>query len=254
MKKTKVKAKKTIKEKATKTSFPQTSIKTVAKKPSAGLRVDVFNLQGRNIGKVSLPKEIFGQTPNQNLIAQAIRVYFTNQSVHSAHTKTRAEVRGGGVKPWRQKGTGRARAGSIRSPIWVGGGKALGPRKRDIKLVLPQKMKRKALIYVLSSKLKSDEIKVIANIEKIEPKTKILANLLSKVTVSGPTLLVVSGSQPTQWQNIKLASRNIPQVTVDMPQNLNAYEIISNNNILFSREALAYLSTGQIAPKARPAK
>ena len=199
----------------------------------------LYDINGRSFGKVILPKEIFGQKPNEQLLAQAIRVYFTNQSVHAASTKTRTQVRGGGKKPWRQKGTGRARAGSIRSPLWVGGGVALGPQSRKVTLSLPKKMKRKALILALSAKAKLGEVKVISNIEKIPAKTKVVANLLNKLETKGDTLLVISDKSQTDRQNVKLATRNIQRLSVDRVANLNAYEVIRNNSILLSKEALA---------------
>lgn len=195
----------------------------------------VFNLQGKNIGAISLPKEVFGQKPNEHLLAQAIRVYSINAHRQTAHTKTRAEVRGGGIKPWRQKGTGRARAGSIRSPLWVGGGTTFGPRTKDTKLSLPKKMKHKALIYALSAKAKSGDIKVISNIEKVEPKTKNIATLLKKLDVGSSTLLIVS----ERTKNVQLATRNIPNIEVDIPSNLNAFEVTKNNDLLISKESLA---------------
>src|SRR3989344_978819 len=162
------------------------NVKSVTSKLSAPL----FDIKGIKQGEVSLPQEIFGAKPSGALLAQAIRIYFANQSAHFASTKTRAEVRGGGRKPHRQKGTGKARAGSIRSPLWVGGGVALGPKPRKVKLSLPKKMRRKALIYALSAKQKSGDIKVIANIEKIPAKTKVVANLLEKLNIKGSTLFV----------------------------------------------------------------
>src|SRR3972149_6476025 len=113
------------------------------------LSVNVFALSGKDAGLDRLPKEVFGQTPNKDLLAQAIRVYQYNVHPKTAHTKTRGEVRGGGAKPWRQKGTGRARAGSTRSPLWVGGGTVFGPRFKIANSKLPQKIKHKALIHAL---------------------------------------------------------------------------------------------------------
>ena len=221
---------KTVKSGAAKTSTPKTPVT----KSTVSLSTKVFDMQGKNVGTISLPKEIFGQTPNQNLLAQALRVYFANSSPRKAHTKTRGEVRGGGTKPWRQKGTGRARAGSIRSPLWVGGGTTFGPRFQDIKLTLPSKMKHKALIYALSEKAKSGGIKIIQNIEKMEPKTKKIANLLSKLEVGKKTLLVISEKS----QNVTLATRNIQNISVETPSNLNAYTVIRNNSLLISKDSL----------------
>ena len=209
-------------------------------KSASKLLAPLFNAKGRAQGTISLPKETFGTPINERLLAQAVRVYFANRSAHFATTKTRAEVRGGGRKPHRQKGTGRARAGSIRSPLWVGGGVALGPKPRKVKLSLPRKMRRKALISALSAKQKSGDIKVILGIEKIPAKTKVVSTLLEKLKVRGNTLLVISPN--IDQTNVKLAARNIPDIAVTMPLNLNAYEVIKSHNILFSKEAIAALA------------
>ena len=214
--------------------MPKINKKLKPKKSPTAISAPLFDINGKAQGSVNLPKEIFACKINEKLLAQAIRIYFTNQSVHSASTKTRSQIRGGGRKPWRQKGTGRARAGSIRSPLWVGGGIALGPTPRKVKLILPKKMKQKALFCALSAKLRDGNIKVISSLEKIEPKTKIVSSLLKKLQTKNDTLLVISEKN----QNIKLASRNIPKVSVDTLQNLNAYEIIKNKNVFFSKEAI----------------
>lgn len=199
------------------------------------LSVKIFDLKGKIIGTATLPREMFGQKPNPNLLAQAIRVYTARHIPHTAHTKTRGEVRGGGAKPHRQKGTGRARAGSRRSPLWVGGGIVFGPRAQAQELTLPKKMKRQALIHALSDKAKDGNIKIISSIEKIQPKTKLVATLLEKLSISDQhTLLVISQKN----QNVKLATRNIPQVSIDLVQNLNAYEVLKNNQLLISKEAV----------------
>jgi len=211
---------------------PSNKLRTQNDKGMKGLSAAVYDIAGKSQGTISLPADMFGQTVNKNLLAQAMRVYFANQSTHTASTKTRAEVRGGGRKPWKQKGTGNARAGSKRSPLWVGGGISLGPRFRDVKLDLPKKMKKKALMSALSLKQNMGQIKVITNLEAQSPKTKIIANLLTKLDTKGKTLLVTA--KPNE--NIKLASRNIPKVTVDSFINLNAYEVMKPEQILFSKE------------------
>lgn len=214
--------KKAVAEKATK----------VAK--STGLTVQVFDITGKVTGSTQLPAKIFGTKPNKNLLTQALHVYFNNASTHLAHTKTRGEVRGGGRKPWKQKGTGNARAGSKRSPLWVGGGITFGPRTRDAKLELPRKMRKAALISALSQKASDGAIKVISGIEKIQPKTKIMVNLLTKLEIKIPTLMVLSQKN----KNVGLATRNIPGASLEIPSNLNAFIVWQNNNILISKEAL----------------
>lgn len=205
---------------------------------TTGLTVKVFDTAGKSAGTMKLPEKTFGVKVNKALLAQALRVYFTNSHTHTAHTKTRTEVRGGGKKPWKQKGTGNARAGSKRSPLWVGGGINFGPRTRDVKLDLPKKMKKAALVSALSSKAQNGTISIIANFEKIQPKTKIMANILEKTQSGKPTLLIVNEKN----KNLNLASRNIPQTTIETPQNLNAYLVWNNKNILISKEALTKFS------------
>lgn len=216
---------------------PKPSVPSVVAKPT-GLTVKVFDTSGKSAGVAKLPEKVFGVKVNKQLLAQALHIYFTNSSTHTAHTKTRAEVRGGGRKPWKQKGTGNARAGSRRSPLWVGGGITFGPRSRNVKLDLPKKMKNAALISSLSAKAQDGKITIIANLEKIQPKTKIMANLLTKIEAKTPTLLVVKEKS----KSVNLASRNIPQTMVETPQNLNAFVVWQNKNILISKEALASLA------------
>lgn len=205
---------------------------------STGLTVKVYDTNGKVTGSATLPKEIFGQKPNKNLLSQAMHIYFTNATAHFGSTKTRSETRGGGRKPWRQKGTGNARAGSKRSPLWVGGAVSLGPKPRKTILLLPKKMRKVALISALSSKAADGNISVISNFESIKPKTKIVANILDKVGVKGATLLVTS----VKSDSIRLASRNIQNVTVNEARNINPYLVLKSRTILFSKEALSKIS------------
>ncbi len=240
--KSKVKAKVTKKvgSKAIAKQVKVTAPKKIAKEKavkitkSTSLTVQVFDITGKVAGSTTLPAKIFGTKPNKNLLAQALHVYFNNASTHLAHTKTRGEVRGGGRKPWKQKGTGNARAGSKRSPIWVGGGITFGPRTRDAKLELPRKMRKAALISALSQKAADGNIKVVSGLEKIQPKTKIMINLLSRLETQIPTLMVLSQKN----KNADLATRNIPGASLELPSNLNAFIVWQNKNILISKEAL----------------
>lgn len=224
--------------KSPKTSLKKASAKNAAKKTATTTRLTarIYDLQGKPTGTVSLPKEVFGQKPNEKLLAQAVRVYQASLTPHTAHTKTRGEVAGGGAKPWRQKGTGRARAGSRRSPLWVGGGTTFGPRYRKTLLDLPKKQKRLALIHALSTKAGDGQIKVITKLESIKPKTKVIANLLNKLAIKNKTLVVISQKN----QNVTLATRNIPTLETDLVSNLNAYKVLKNRQLLISKEALAH--------------
>ena len=216
----------------------EVTVKKTAKKAqgeSSRLLAPVFDIAGRRLGQVTLPKETFGGKINEELMAQAVRVYFANRHPKMASAKTRSEVRGGGRKPHRQKGTGRARAGSIRSPLWVGGGITFGPKPNDKKLKLSKKMKKRALVAALSQKAKVGEILVVSNLEKLAPKTKMAVGLLKKLKVDGKTLLVLEQNKA----NIKLAMRNIPDVNVDLAASLNAYEVLSHKNLMFEKTAIA---------------
>lgn len=228
----------TVKTKVTKTKrvvTKKTSQKAQTQAGQLRLSVPVFDVSGRSLGKVVLPKETFGQEVNEKLMLQAIRVYFANRNSKTASTKTRAEVRGGGRKPHRQKGTGRARAGSIRSPLWVGGGIVFGPKPNDKKLKFPKKMKKRALVSALSQKAKVGEILVLSNLEKLAPKTKMAVSLLQKLKVDGRTLVILDQNK----KNIKLAMRNIPDVNIDLADSLNAYEVLSHKTLMFEKEAIA---------------
>lgn len=217
------------------------SLKSPAKKETAKAvnspSAQVYDAAGKKVGIQKLPQTSFGGKSNDHLLSQAVRVYQTNMSTHNASTKTRGEVRGGGAKPWKQKGTGNARAGSRRSPLWVGGAITFGPRSRKVKLSLPPKMKHKALITALSEKSRSGSIYVISDIEKIKPKTKVIANLLKTLDIKGNSLIVISQKN----RNVQLASRNVKNLEVDLVQNLNTYQVLKAAGILFSKEALGAL-------------
>jgi len=207
--------------------------KTTATK-ATGLTVKVYDTAGKSMGTTTLPAKIFGAKINKPLLAQALRIYFNNSKTHMAHTKTRGEVRGGGRKPWKQKGTGNARAGSKRSPLWVGGGITFGPRTRDAKLELPKKMKKAALISALSAKAQEGTITIISNFEKIAPKTKNMANLIAKIEAKTPLLIITSEKS----NNVHLAARNIKNTKIEIPSNLNILSVWNKQNILISKDAL----------------
>jgi len=212
------------------------AVKPVVQK-STGLTLQLVDIQGKPAGTLSLSKDMFGQKPNSKLLAQAYRVYFAKDNQRMAHTKTRGEVRGGGKKPHRQKGTGRARAGSIRSPLWVGGGTTFGPRYHVKTITLPQKIKQKSLALALSQKAKDGNIKVVSSLEGVTPKTKVIAGLFSKLGLSGKTLLVISAKN----KNVSLSVRNLPNLTIETVQNLNSYKVLKNTNLIFSKEAVVKL-------------
>lgn len=212
-------------------------VETKRKKVSRGLSVEVCNTKGKVVGTLDLPKEIFGASLNKTLIAQAVRVYLANQRRGTASTKTRGEVSFSTRKIWRQKGTGRARHGAVGAPIFVHGGVAFGPKPRDYSLKLPKKMKRAALFSALSTKLKDKEIKIVKGLSSIEPKTKLMVEvLLNLKTLPEKTLLVMS-SDYKKTENIQRAVRNIENVTYVTADKLNIYEVVDTNILVFMEEA-----------------
>lgn len=201
-----------------------------------GLSVPVYSLTGRASGKLTLPKEIFGQQVNNQLLAQAVRVYLTNQKIFTASTKDRGEVKGSTAKIYRQKGTGRARHGAIRAPIFVGGGIVFGPTPRKVRLDLPKKMKKAALLSALSDKASSKDIIGVSGIEKATGKTKEVTILLKKVGTDNA--LIITGDKQ---DNVVRAVRNIQGVSV-LPANLiNAYEVLRHEILLLTKEAVERL-------------
>lgn len=204
------------------------------------MQVDIYNLKNEIVGKTELPDKIFGEKWRPALVAQVLRAQLANKRRPWAHAKTRAEVRGGGKKPWRQKGTGRARHGSIRSPLWVGGGKSHGPSKeRDYSQKINKKMKKAALFSVLSKKLKKKKLIVFDNFQIEAPKTKILAKTLKDVLSINrkrknyDALLVVEKENKIIFR----AASNLPKTKAEHPNSLNIYDVLNYKNVLLSKEA-----------------
>jgi len=200
------------------------------------VKTEIYNQKGEIIGKIELPKEIFGLSFNADLVHQVAVAQMSNRRQVSAHTKNRGEVRGGGRKPWQQKGTGRARHGSIRSPIWRGGGVVFGPRKeKNFKKKIPKKMKRKALLMVLSQKAKEKELIILDKIELEKGKTKEMAGIFSKLPCWGKTTFLIL---PSYDKKIFLATRNIPKVSVEEARNLNVLDLLNHKYLLMLRESI----------------
>ena len=197
-------------------------------------KVAVYNMQGNTVGELELNDEIFAAPVNESLMHQAVVMYLANQRRGTAATKTRAAVRGGGRKPWRQKGTGRARHGSIRSPIWVGGGVAFGPQPRNYRLSMPKKARRQALRSALSSKVASGELIVLDDLQFNEPKTRNMMGVLRNLEVEGKALVVTGDGA----RNVYLSARNIPGVTTSRAIDLNVYGVLNNNRLIMTKEAV----------------
>ena len=230
--------------KTTKPAKPKVVAKKASKKElpkQAGLKLSVYSATGRVLESITLPKEIFGLPENKQLLTQAVRVYLANQRAGTAKSKSRGEVNISTRKIYRQKGTGRARHGATSAPIFVGGGVAFGPKPRDYSLKLPQALKRKALFTALSSKLKEGQIKIVAGLEKIEPKTKNMAQTFSKLDGNNKKLLLVTPPYSEKYVNVVKAARNIEGVEIRPSNLINTYEVLKSSQLLFMKEAVSSL-------------
>lgn len=200
------------------------------------MMIEVLDQKNKKLGAMDLPKKIFGAKWNPDLVHQALRAQLANQREKIAHTKGRGDVRGGGKKPWRQKGTGRSRQGSIRSPLWKGGGVAFGPlTERNFSKKINKKMKRQAVFSVLSKKLKGQEIKVIDNFALGEFKTKALAAVLKVVLGNKYNALIIASGEN---KNIKKAAGNIEKVDAISPKSLNVYDLLRHKDIILEKNAI----------------
>ncbi len=200
------------------------------------MKINLYNQKGEKVGKTDLPDEIFNVEINSDLLHQVIVSQMANKRQSSAHTKDRGDVSGGGKKPWRQKGTGRARHGSRRSPIWVGGGVTFGPKsEKNYKKTIPQKMKRKALFMALSSKVNDDELILIDDLGMKEPQARIAQSILEKLPLSDKSGLVVL-SEPDK--NIVLSFRNIPKTESIQAKDLTALNIRSFKKLIMTPDSV----------------
>lgn len=200
------------------------------------MKVDVYKIDGTLTGRqIELNPEVFAVDPNDHAIYLAVKVYLANQRQGTAKTKDRSEVRGGGRKPWRQKGRGTARAGSIRSPLWVGGGNIFGPKPRDYELKLPKKVKLLARCSALTYKAKNNQIIVVEDFNFEEPKTKEMFNVIKALNLdSKKTLLLIGNYNKTLY----LSGRNIPTLNVLEAQKASTYDILNNNILLLQESAV----------------
>ena len=200
------------------------------------MKIAVYNQGGKEIDTITLPKDIFEVKFNADLVHQIAVSLSANKRQISAHAKTRGEVRGGGKKPWRQKGTGRARHGSIRSPLWKGGGVTFGPRKERIfEKDVPKKMRRKALFMVLSEKAKDKQLLVLDKIELEKGKTKEMAKSLEKLPCNNQTTLI---ALPDYDKKVFLAARNIKKISIDDARNLNVLQILNHKYLLLTKDSI----------------
>jgi len=200
-------------------------------------KVDVYDINGKKVSDVELNENVFGIEPNENIVHEVLINYLANQRQGTQSTKTRAEVRGGGRKPWRQKGTGRARQGSIRAPQWIKGGIALGPKPRSYKYTLNKKEKRLAIRSVLSSKVLEKELTVVDKLELKEIKTKSMVKAFADLKISGKTLVVL----PEKNLNVQASTNNIEGAKTILVNEINVYDLLKYTNLVLPLDTVKKL-------------
>lgn len=198
--------------------------------------ISILSTSGKQVGQIALDEKVFGVEPNLHVMHMALRRQLNNARGGNACAKTRAEVSGGGRKPWKQKGTGRARAGSIRSPLFAGGGVVFGPKPRDYAFAMPQKARRLALKSALSARIENTVL--VKDFSEItEPKTKMVAESLKAIKVEGKVLIIANAKAAENGQ-LELAARNLPNVKIILPSNLNVKDLLEADNIVMTEAAI----------------
>ena len=200
-------------------------------------KVDVYDIKGKKVSEIELNEEVFGIEPNEELVQAAVVNYLANQRQGTQSTKTRAEVRGGGRKPWRQKGTGRARQGSIRAPQWIKGGIALGPKPRSYRYTINKKERRLAIKSVLSSKVLENQLTVVDQISFDEIKTKNMVAALNNLKVEGKALIMLSERN----ENVQKSARNIEGVKTTLVNTINVYDLLKYNKLVVTVDTVKKL-------------
>jgi len=199
-------------------------------------KVAVYDMTGAQTGEIELNDSVFGVEVNEAVMHQAVVMQLANQRLGTASTKTRGMVRGGGRKPWRQKGTGRARSGSTRSPIWVGGGTVFGPQPRSYAFSMPRKARRLAIKSALSAKVQAGELLVMEDIAIKEPKTNTVVGMLDSLKIGDDKALIIVSATD---ENVEKSSRNIPGVKSITSQGLNVYDILYHDKVLVTKDAVS---------------
>ena len=200
-------------------------------------KVDVYNIEGKKVSDIELNESIFGIEPNEAIVHSVLVNYLANQRQGTQSTKTRSEVSGGGRKPWRQKGTGRARQGSIRAPQWVKGGIALGPKPRTYKYRVNKKERQLAIKSVLSSKVLENNLVVVDKVEMKEIKTKNMVKALDSLKVTGKTLILL----PEKNENVQKSARNIEGVKTTLVNTINVYDLLKYNKLVVTLDTVKKL-------------
>jgi len=200
-------------------------------------KIDVYNMEGKKVSDLELKDEVFGIKPNEQIVHSVLVNYLANQRQGTQSTKTRAQVSGGGRKPWKQKGTGRARQGSIRAPHWVGGGVALGPKPRSYKYKVNRKEKQLAIRSLLSSKVLENELVVLDKLELAEIKTKSMVKVLDNLKIENKTLILL----PEKNEIVQRSAGNIQGIKVSVVNNINVYELLKYNKLVLTLDAVSKL-------------
>ena len=200
-------------------------------------KIDVYNIEGKKVSNIELADSVFGIEPNEKIVHSVLVNYMANQRQGTSNTKTRAEVSGGGRKPWRQKGTGRARQGSIRAPQWIKGGIALGQKPRDYSYRINKKERRLAIRSVLSSKVLENNLVVVDAMNFDAIKTKNMASALNNLKVEGKTLIVL----PEKNENVQKSARNIEGVKTSLVNTINVYDLLKYNKLILTVDAVKNL-------------
>ena len=201
------------------------------------MQLDVLNLSGETVGQVEVSDFIFGIEPNTSVMHQALMRQHANKRLGTHSTKTRGEVRGGGRKPWKQKGTGRARQGSTRAPHWRHGGIVFGPKPRDYTQAMPKRMRRLALRSALSDKAQSGQIMVVDSFGEIEGRTKSMLNFLGQFEATRGTVVATGAKQ----ENLIRAASNLPEIKTLLVNYLNLHDLLKHARLILDREAIAYI-------------
>lgn len=199
----------------------------------------VYDKEGNRRETLQLDERLFGQQPNLAVLHQYVKAYLANQRQGTAKKKTRSEVRGGGAKPWRQKGTGRSRAGSNTSPLWEGGGVAFAPMPRDYRTEVPKKMKRKALLSSLSAMAAEDRVRILEEINLEAPRTKLMAQLFRKMGIGGAKILFLSEGRE---ENLHKACRNLKGLVFKRACLVNPYDLLSCDYLVMTKKAAGNLT------------
>jgi len=198
-------------------------------------KVALYNISGEQVGEIDLNDSVFGIPVHRQALHDAVLMQLASRRQGTHDTKTRGEVRGGGRKPWRQKGTGRARHGSIRSPIWRGGGTVFGPHPRDYSYRLPRKVYRLALKSALSAKVEAGKILVLDDLSLERPRTKEMVRILGNLKVNDPALVVIADRD----ENVIKSARNIPGIKPMAANGLNVYDLLAHGTLVITRDAVS---------------